>query len=152
MSKQIYIDSNGNEVLVSGTIINDNNLPHYTGTPTAGTTAYEIANATNYKVIYSQSTYQNDIGTSITTLSDLITDFRFLRVVVYISSISSSSRGIALVANCKQAFGANYIPICINGTLGSIRIETTAGKTFTLLALSSTLGNSCCVGEIIGIY
>ena len=43
MSKQIYIDSNGNEVLVSGTIINDNNLPHYTGTPTAGTTAYEIA-------------------------------------------------------------------------------------------------------------
>ena len=42
MSKQIYIDSNGNEVLVSGTIINDNNLPHYTGTPTAGTTAYEI--------------------------------------------------------------------------------------------------------------
>ena len=43
MAKQIYIDSNGNEVLVSGTITNDNNLPHYTGTPTAGTTAYEIA-------------------------------------------------------------------------------------------------------------
>ena len=49
MAKQIYIDSNGNEVLVSGTITNDNNLPHYTGTPTAGTTAYEIANATEYK-------------------------------------------------------------------------------------------------------
>ena len=44
MAKQIYIDSNGNEVLVSGTITTDNNLPHYTGTPTAGTTAYEIAN------------------------------------------------------------------------------------------------------------
>ena len=43
MAKQIYIDSNGNEVLVSGTITNDNNLPHYTGTPTEGTTAYEIA-------------------------------------------------------------------------------------------------------------
>ena len=43
MAKQIYIDSNGNEVLVSGTITNDNNLPHYTGTPTQGTTAYEIA-------------------------------------------------------------------------------------------------------------
>ena len=42
MSKQIYIDSNGNEVLVSGTITNDNNLPHYTGTPTAGTTAEAI--------------------------------------------------------------------------------------------------------------
>lgn len=42
MSKQIYIDSNGNEVLVSGTIINDNNLPHYTGTPTAGSTAEAI--------------------------------------------------------------------------------------------------------------
>ena len=44
MAKQIYIDSNGNEVMVSGTITNDNNLPHYSGTPTAGTTAYEIAN------------------------------------------------------------------------------------------------------------
>ena len=42
MAKQIYIDSNGNEVLVSGTITNDNNLPHYSGAPTAGTTAYEI--------------------------------------------------------------------------------------------------------------
>lgn len=42
MSKQIYIDSNGNEVLVSGTITNDNNLPHYTGTPTAGSTAEAI--------------------------------------------------------------------------------------------------------------
>ena len=45
MAKQIYIDSNGNEVLVSGTITNDNNLPHFSGTPTAGTTAYEIAKA-----------------------------------------------------------------------------------------------------------
>ena len=43
MAKQIYIDSNGNEVLVSGTITNDNNLPHYTGTPTAGSTAEAIA-------------------------------------------------------------------------------------------------------------
>ena len=43
MAKQIYIDSNGNEVLVSGTITNDNNLPHFSGTPTAGSTAYEIA-------------------------------------------------------------------------------------------------------------
>ena len=42
MAKQIYIDSNGNEVLVSGTITNDNNLPHYTGTPTAGSTAEAI--------------------------------------------------------------------------------------------------------------
>ena len=111
-----------------------------------------IEQATNYKSIYNQTTYQNDIGTAITTLSDNISNFRFLRVIVYISSISSSSRGIALVANLKQAFGANYIPICINGTQGYIRIETTSGKSFTLLALSSTLGNSCCVGEIIGIY
>ena len=42
MSKQIYIDSNGNEVLVSGTITNDNNLPHYTGTPTPNSTAEAI--------------------------------------------------------------------------------------------------------------
>ena len=42
MAKQIYIDENGNEVLVSGTITNDNNLPHFSGTPTAGTTAEAI--------------------------------------------------------------------------------------------------------------
>lgn len=118
----------------------------------ADTVKDKIDNATDYKSIYNQTTYQNDIGTAITTLSDNISNFRFLRVIVYISSISSSSRGIALVANLKQAFGANYIPICINGTQGYIRIETTAGKSFTLLALSSTLGNSCCVGEVIGIY
>ena len=46
MAKQIFIDKNGNEVLVSGTIINDNNLPHYTGTPTAGTTAEAIGDLT----------------------------------------------------------------------------------------------------------
>lgn len=111
-----------------------------------------IEKAMDYKSIYNQTTYQNDIGTAITTLSDNISNFRFLRVIVYISSISSSSRGVALVANLKQAFGANYIPICINGTQGYIRFETTSGKSFTLLALSSTLGNSCCVGEVIGIY
>ena len=47
MAKQIYIDKNGNEIPVSGTITNDNNLPHYSGTPTAGTTAYEIASKAN---------------------------------------------------------------------------------------------------------
>ena len=43
MSKQIYIDSNGTEIPVSGTITTDNNLPHFSGTPTAGTTAEAIA-------------------------------------------------------------------------------------------------------------
>ena len=49
MAKQIYIDSNGNEIPVSGTITNDNNLPHYTGTPTAGTTAEAIASLSSGK-------------------------------------------------------------------------------------------------------
>ena len=47
MAKQIFIDSNGNEIPVSGTITNDNNLPHYTGTPTAGSTAEAIASKVN---------------------------------------------------------------------------------------------------------
>ena len=49
MAKQIYIDSNGNEVLVSGTITNDNNLPHYTGTPTPNSTAEAINKASEYQ-------------------------------------------------------------------------------------------------------
>ena len=55
MAKQIYIDENGNEVLVSGTITNDNNLPHYTGTPTAGSTAEAIQ--TIFKVDSFTKTY-----------------------------------------------------------------------------------------------
>ena len=55
MAKQIYIDSNGNEVLVSGTITNDNNLPHFSGTPTAGTTAYEIKGKLDASKIYARN-------------------------------------------------------------------------------------------------
>ena len=65
MSKQIYIDSNGNEVLVSGTIINDNNLPHYTGTPTAGTTADAIASLITTET---QSTTATIAGNSNATI------------------------------------------------------------------------------------
>ena len=56
MAKQIYIDSEGNEILVSGTITNDNNLPHYTGTPTAGSTAEAIANLNTWVDVSSQFT------------------------------------------------------------------------------------------------
>ena len=71
MAKQIYIDSNGNEVLVSGTITNDNNLPHFSGTPTAGTTAYEIAksNAYNDSSILCTATVTEPTLTSGTTVN-----------------------------------------------------------------------------------
>ena len=55
MSKQIYIDSNGNEVLVSGTIATAGNLPLGTTTPT-GSTAEAIAGKQPKPTIYAPST------------------------------------------------------------------------------------------------
>lgn len=42
----------------------DNNLPHYTGTPTAGSTAYEIANKVE-NVAFNSSTMFADISTAV---------------------------------------------------------------------------------------
>ena len=71
MAKQIYIDSNGNEVLVSGTITNDNNLPHYTGTPTAGTTAYEIASKANKTSFAKKEANQSSVSVSANTINTI---------------------------------------------------------------------------------
>ena len=49
MAKQIYIDENGNEVLVSGTITNAANLPLGSDFSDPTSTAYAIKNATEYK-------------------------------------------------------------------------------------------------------
>ena len=73
MSKQIYIDSNGNEVLVSGTITNDNNLPHYTGTPTAGSTAYEIASKQDKSILNIVEHF--DSGSSSDAINAIITEY-----------------------------------------------------------------------------
>ena len=70
MSKQIYIDSNGNEVLVSGTIINDNNLPHYTGTPSQGSTAEAIGALNNPEEL----TITPYTGVTVTSKAYKITD------------------------------------------------------------------------------
>ena len=72
MSKQIYIDSNGNEVLVSGTIINDNNLPHYTGTPTAGTTAEAIGATTKISTTTLSTSGISDTDISFTKTGKVV--------------------------------------------------------------------------------
>ena len=79
MAKQIYIDENGNEVLVSGTITNDNNLPHYTGTPTAGSTAEAIADLQDDKAnialstgTFTPQTNYTDMGSSVKKFGKLV--------------------------------------------------------------------------------
>ena len=99
MAKQIYIDSNGNEVLVSGTITNDNNLPHYTGTPTAGTTAYEIAKDSEIL------TYTSGANKAIFTFS------RFGNMVCILISREGSAMGLPTTwTTISGTLSANFRP------------------------------------------
>ena len=101
MAKQIYIDSNGNEVLVSGTITNDNNLPHYSGTPTAGTTAYEIASKQDkiknktVPVAIGTSTYSDYLYADV-TVSDVTKD----KIIgMYVSGNATNRPAFAILLN-----------------------------------------------------
>lgn len=98
--------------------------------------------------IYGVSTYQNDIGTARSIGSFNFQNYSNLRIYVYINSLSSSTRGVVNITNCGEAIGASYFPCCINGTMGNVRIEST-NNSITLL--SSSFGNSMCIGNITGI-
>lgn len=65
MSKHIYIDSNGNEVLVSGTITNAGNLPLGSDFSDPNSTAYavkDLQDGKQSKVMYHQETTTPDSG------------------------------------------------------------------------------------------
>ena len=112
MAKQIYIDSNGNEVLVSGTITNDNNLPHYTGTPTAGTTAYEIASKLDKTSVKTASvTVSGSSGQYVTNLdwSDYNIINAWVTGVAYLILIRPSGSG-KVVFNI-YAYNSGFAPI-----------------------------------------
>ena len=110
MAKQIYIDSNGNEVLVSGTITNDNNLPHFSGTPTAGTTAEAIASIPVIKTkewssggnfaidtLYQTGVYYGNItlGSGFSDVNEILsvtmTDYGGLKGLLMFQIVSTSS-------------------------------------------------------------
>ena len=129
MAKQIYIDSNGNEIPVSGTITNDNNLPHYTGTPTAGTTAEAIASSKTKSVLLTGTITSNYAdgstigyrstgnGVDITSLTGYPTGKNILGYSIESAVIGT---GIALlrisgnyiIANSKTSGDVNFAIRC----------------------------------------
>ena len=115
MAKQIYIDSNGNEILVSGTIINDNNLPHYTGTPTAGTTAEAIA--------YSVGDIL-DINLTIFA-GELINNSKRIRFYIPLEKIVNSN-----VNDCELA--GNFSVYGVNGSSTVTNSSSTGTWTFSV--------------------
>ena len=132
MSKQIYIDSNGNEVLVSGTITNDNNLPHFSGTPTAGSTAYEIASIKNKQLV--------SLGaTSAVTIADT-------RIDIGSSATVNLDAGnyiveIALPVTINNASAFFYFNVDIDGTSTNLTTITGPQGIVTLYGIAKvTIG------------
>lgn len=111
-------------------------------------TALNSTLAQNNVVLYSKETYQNDVGSYI-TLSDSIANYNMIALTVYITVISSTSRASLLVSVNKRRLAAAYVPIVINNTSGNIRIESQSDLT-KLNILSTSFGNTLCVGEVIG--
>ena len=109
MAKQIYIDSNGNEVLVSGTIINDNNLPHYTGTPTPNSTAEAI----NKKLLSMTYEFSQAINAGAT----------------YQLELTRTTASIPTGAKVKAVFLQERLSSAVSGMFYSMSINET-GETF----------------------
>ena len=130
MSKQIYIDSNGNEVLVSGTIINDNNLPHYTGTPTAGTTAEAIGakvdNSVSTVYINAVANVSQTLGSYSRKLGKLVNLCHNFKI----TTAAASGTTIATLQSSANYPSANSNAFCLYGSNGT-----------TFLVLLDTSGN-----------
>lgn len=137
MAKQIYIDSNGNEVLVSGTIINDNNLPHFSGTPTAGTTA-EAIKKLNYSAGDQMSFAFQQLLCRIDSSGKRVTVFIPMSKIIKASSVTASGaysvydiNGNSLLSVHDISNDTQAITIANNGVILTITLTT---------ALSVTLG------------
>ena len=128
----------------------DNSISHYTGTPTAGSTAEAIGKATNYKQIFYNDYYQDRTNTNI-SLTDSIEDFRFLRVAVGVSSFDNWNIAWVIIPNCKSSL-SGYYPIVANGTSNKwirLSVDTAYPTTLSVMTSSeSTIG----IKQVIGIY
>lgn len=144
MSKQIYIDSNGNEVLVSGTITNDNNLPHFTGTPTAGSTAEAIKEL------------KTPTPLSITRIENSLADATSIgRLVAYkmggiyvlhcnlsitAGQTTSDFVEIASISGWNATCDILASLVCQNSSFGMITVQVTTSGKIKVYSPSTTLG------------
>lgn len=100
------------------------------------------------ETIYTQETYQNDLGIDRSIGAYDFRDYRVLRITLYVGSISSSDRVGVVIVNANASIGASYYPCVLTGTNGNIRISSTNNE---ITILASSFGNSICIGEIKGV-
>ena len=128
----------------------DNDISHYTGTPTAGTTAEAIKKATSAKRLYVNATYQNDIGTNL-TLSDSMLNFRFLRVIIGVGTFDNYNKCAILIPNMADYLSSVYPIATTNGGNKWVRIEMYTPNDTKLHIISSSEA-SIGIYEVVGVY
>lgn len=100
------------------------------------------------KVIYSTTTYSNQIGTTITTTNNM-SDFRFLRITIGVSSFDSWNITYILIPNCNST-STGYYQFASNNVGGKIiRLSTDANTTISLISSSEV---SIGIYQVVGIY
>jgi hypothetical protein len=143
-NKLLGVSVSGSDISVGAVELTAADIPYSQGVSVAD----KINSINTCETIYTQSTYQNDIGTARSIGDYDFRNYRVLRITLYANSISSSTRVAVVIVNANASIGASYYPCVLNGTNGNIRIEST-NNNITILALSS--GNSICIGEIKGV-
>ena len=147
MSKQIYIDSEGNEIKVSGTVNTADMLPMSASDSKKVSEA--IGAATSAERLYINTTYQNDVNSNI-TLSKSIENFRFLRVTVSIGTNDNYNKCHILIPNMKTYLSGVYPLATISGGDKWVRIEMYTPNDTKLYIISSSEA-SLCIYEVVGV-
>lgn len=142
-----YFITDGTVTPVPATNISYNNT-------TSGLSATQVQSAIDevcsktFKQLYAKSTYQNDVGQTI-ALSETSANFRFLRILFYINDMTYTNAGMLLLANIQNNIQIQHFPLCINTTLGSVRLDLYGTS---LKLYSTSFGSTMFVYQVVGIY
>ena len=140
MAKQIYIDENGNEVLVSGTITNAGNLPLGSDfsdpTSTAGAIA-ALQDREEYKVRVSQMSLPSTITLTANVVTQILNDVD-IRTLGY-SALDDIRNMTGTLVACGFMWcsgGGAYCPdTLVSGGKVSMSIMSTVTKDITAIRL-----------------
>lgn len=98
------------------------------------------------ETLYTNTTYRNDIGKTL-TLSDDISEYESLRVAVYGTTIGGTHRSFISINLGHISSISGQFPISCNAVLGAVRLSFASNK---LQVLSSSY-SALCVGEVVGM-
>ena len=124
----------------------DNNLPHYTGTPTAGTTAYEIASKADSADVYTKAQIDSvSTATVAPTAGNGNVYYKQIGNMVTVFGLINTTSGMAAGANVitglpRNMNGANNVIKAINndGTSADWVLYQSNGDTSMKTSISHT--------------